>query len=139
VHESFGSWVAHVAEVTVNSNGNFTVDRIVGAIDCGVAVHPDGIRMQMESGIVYGLTSTLKGEITIKDGAVAQSNFHEFELLRIDEMPKVETYIVDSHEAPGGAGEPGLPPVAPAVTNAIFDATGIRIRKLPIRPEDLRV
>jgi isoquinoline 1-oxidoreductase beta subunit len=139
VHKSFGSWAAHVAEVTVNSDGNFSVDRIVCAIDCGLAVHPDGVRMQMESSIVFGLTSTLKGEITIKDGAVAQSNFHEFELLRIDEMPKVETYIVESNEAPGGAGEPGLPPVAPAVANAIFDATGIRIRKLPIRPENLRV
>ena len=123
----------------MNRDGNFSVDRIVSAIDCGLAVHPDGVRMQMESAIVFGLTSTLKGEITIKDGAVAQSNFHEFELLRIDEMPKVETYIVESNEAPGGAGEPGVPPVAPAMTNAIFDATGVRIRKLPIRPEDLRV
>ena len=109
------------------------------SIDCGLPVHPDGVRMQMESAIVFGLTSTLKGEITIKDGAVAQSNFHEFELLRIDEMPKVETYIVESNDAPGGAGEPGVPPVAPAMTNAIFDATGIRIRKLHVRPEDLRV
>ena len=139
VHKAFGSWAAQVAEVTVNRDGNFSVDRIVSAIDCGLAVHPDGVRMQMESAIVFGLTSTLKGEITIKDGAVAQSNFHEFELLRIDEMPKVETYIVESNEAPGGAGEPGVPPVAPAMTNAIFDATGVRIRKLPIRPEDLRV
>ena len=139
VHESFGSWAAHVAEVTVGINGNFTIDRVVAAIDCGLAVHPDGIRMQMESGIVYGLTSTLKGEITIKKGAVEQSNFHEFELLQIDETPEMEIHIVDSSEPPGGAGEPGLPPVAPAVANAIFHATGIRIRKLPIRPEDLRV
>jgi isoquinoline 1-oxidoreductase beta subunit len=138
MHESFGSWVANVAEVTVKSDGTFTVDRIVSAIDCGLAVHPDGIRMQMESSIIYGLTSTLKGEITIKRGAVEQSNFHEFELLRIDETPEMEIHIVESDEPPGGAGEPGLPPVAPAVANAIFDATGKRIRKLPIRPEDLR-
>ncbi|MBH30993.1 MAG: hypothetical protein CMG71_03260 [Candidatus Marinimicrobia bacterium] len=138
VHESFGSWAAHVAEVTVKSDGSFTVDRIVGAIDCGLPVHPDGIRMQMESGIVYGLTSTLKGEITIKKGAVEQSNFHDFELLRIDESPEMEIHIVASDEPPSGAGEPGLPPVAPSVANAIFDATGKRIRKLPIRPEDLR-
>jgi len=106
-------------------------------VDCGLVVNPDGVKAQMESAIVYGLTSTLKGLITIEKGAVAQSNFHEFELLRIDEMPEVEVYIVKSAEPPGGAGEPGLPPVAPAVTNAIFAATGKRIRSLPIRPKDL--
>jgi isoquinoline 1-oxidoreductase beta subunit len=100
MHESFGSWVANVAEVTVKSDGTFTVDRIVSAIDCGLAVHPDGIRMQMESSIIYGLTSTLKGEITIKRGAVEQSNFHEFELLRIDETPEMEIHIVESDEPP---------------------------------------
>ena len=93
----------------------------------------------MEGSIVYGLTSTLKGEITIEKGAVAQSNFHEFELLQMHEMPKVEIYIVPSLEPPGGAGEPGLPPVAPAVANAIFNATGKRIRKLPITSKDLEV
>ena len=91
----------------------------------------------MESSIVYGLTSTLKGEITIENGAVAQSNFHDFELLRIDEMPLIEVHLVKSEEPPGGAGEPGLPPVAPAVTNAIFSAIGNRIRRLPIKKEDL--
>ena len=137
VQNSFGSWAAHVAEVTVKSNGNFSVDRIVSAIDCGIVVHPDGLKMQIEGAIVFALTSTLGGEITIKDGAVEQSNFHEFELLRIDEMPEVEVHIVESTESPGGAGEPGVPPLAPAVTNAIFAATGKRIRSLPIKPENL--
>ena len=137
LHESFGSWAAHVAEITVTKTGELSIDKIVAAVDCGLVVNPDGVKAQMESAIVYGLTSTLKGLITIEKGAVAQSNFHEFELLRIDEMPEVEVYIVKSAEPPGGAGEPGLPPVAPAVTNAIFAATGKRIRSLPIRPKDL--
>ena len=137
LHESFGSWAAHVAEVSVTKTGELSIDKIVAAVDCGLVVNPDGVKAQMESAIVYGLTSTLKGLITIEKGAVAQSNFHEFELLRIDEMPEVEVYIVKSAEPPGGAGEPGLPPVAPAVTNAIFAATGKRIRSLPIRPKDL--
>ena len=89
--------------------------------------------------IVYGLTSTLKGEITIDKGAVSQTNFHEFELLQMNEMPKVEIHIVPSLEPPGGAGEPGLPPVAPAVANAIFNAIGKRVRKLPIKAKDLKV
>ena len=137
VHESFGSWAAQVAEVTVGENGKLTIDKIVTTVDCGLVVNPDGVKAQMESSIVYGLTSILKGEITIEKGAVVQSNFHEFKLLQIDEMPVVEVHIVPSAEPPGGAGEPGLPPVAPAVTNAIFAATGKRIRRLPIRQEDL--
>ena len=137
VHESFGSWAAQVAEVTVGENGKLTIDKIVTTVDCGLVVNPDGVKAQMESSIVYGLTSILKGEITIENGAVVQSNFHEFKLLQIDEMPVVEVHIVPSAEPPGGAGEPGLPPVAPAVTNAIFAATGKRIRRLPTRPEDL--
>ncbi|MCS5620638.1 MAG: xanthine dehydrogenase family protein molybdopterin-binding subunit [Nitrospinaceae bacterium] len=137
VHESFGSWAAMVAEVTVGEKGAVKVDKITSAIDCGLVVNPDGVKAQMESAIVYGLTSTLKGEITIEKGAVVQSNFHDFELLRMDEMPKVNVHIVKSAEPPGGAGEPGLPPVAPAVTNAVFAAIGKRIRRLPIKPEDL--
>ena len=139
LHESFGSWSAQVATVTVSEDGNISVDEIIASVDCGTVINPDGVKAQMEGSIVYGLTSTLKGEITIDKGAVAQTNFHEFELLQIDEMPKVEIYIVPSTEPPGGAGEPGLPPVAPAVANAIFNATGKRVRKLPIRPEDLKV
>ena len=137
VHESFGSWSAQVAQVTVSKNHEISIDKIVASVDCGTVINPDGVKAQMEGSIVYGLTSTLKGEITIEKGAVAQSNFHEFELLQMHEMPKVEIYIVPSLEPPGGAGEPGLPPVAPAVANAIFNATGKRIRKLPITSKDL--
>ena len=139
VHESFGSWSAQVAQVTVSKNHEISIDKIVASVDCGTVINPDGVKAQMEGSIVYGLTSTLKGEITIEKGAVAQSNFHEFELLQMHEMPKVEIYIVPSLEPPGGAGEPGLPPVAPAVANAIFNATGKRIRKLPITSKDLEV
>ena len=139
VHESFGSWSAQVATVTVSKDGNISVDKIVASVDCGTVINPDGVKAQIEGSIVYGLTSTLKGEITIEQGAVAQSNFHEFELLQIDEMPKLEVHIVPSKQPPGGAGEPGLPPVAPAVANAIFNASGKRVRKLPIKPQDLKV
>jgi isoquinoline 1-oxidoreductase beta subunit len=139
VHESFGSWSAQVATVTVFKDGNISVDKIVASVDCGTVINPDGVKAQIEGSIVYGLTSTLKGEITIEQGAVAQSNFHEFELLQIDEMPKLEVHIVPSKQPPGGAGEPGLPPVAPAVANAIFNASGKRVRKLPIKPQDLKV
>ena len=139
VHESFGSWSAQVATVTVSKDGNISVDEIVASVDCGTVINPNGVKAQIEGSIVYGLTSTLKGEITIDKGAVAQSNFHEFELLQIDEMPKVEVHIVPSKEPPGGAGEPGLPPVAPAVANAIFNASGKRVRNLPIKPQDLKV
>lgn len=100
--------------------------------------NPSIVRSQIESSIVYGLSATLKGEITIENGGVVQGNFHEFEVLRFHEMPKVEVYIVKSDEHPGGVGEPGLPPIAPAIANAVFAATGKRIRKLPIKPEDLR-
>ena len=139
VHESFGSWSAQVATVTVSKTGELSVDKIVASIDCGTVINPDGVKAQMEGSIVYGLTSTIKGEITIEKGAVTQSNFHDFELLRIDEMPKVEVHIVPSIEPPSGAGEPGLPPVAPAVANAIFNANGKRVRKLPIKSKDLKV
>jgi isoquinoline 1-oxidoreductase subunit beta len=135
-HFSFDSYVAEVAEVSVAA-GRLRVHRVVCAVDCGRAVHPDGVRAQMEGGIVYGLTAALKGAITIDGGAVQQGNFDEYEMLRIDEMPEVEVHIVPSTEAPTGTGEPGLPPLAAAVGNAIFAATGKRVRRLPIRPEDL--
>ena len=136
IHRSFGTIVAEVVDVEV-VDGVLTVPRVVCAVDAGYTIHPDGMAAQMESGIAYGMTAALYGEITIRHGAVAQSNFHDYPMLRIDKAPLVETHIIDSGEALGGAGEPGTPPIAPALTNAIFDATGIRIRELPVRQHDL--
>ncbi len=133
VHESFNTVVAQVAEVTVKPDGSLKVDRVVCAVDCGVAVNPDVIRAQMEGGIGFGLSAALHGAITLKGGRVEQSNFHEYQVLHINEMPKVEVHIVPSNEKPTGAGEPGVPPVAPAVANAIFAATGKRLRNLPLQ------
>ncbi|HWP59846.1 MAG TPA: xanthine dehydrogenase family protein molybdopterin-binding subunit [Candidatus Acidoferrales bacterium] len=135
---SYGSYAAEVAEVSVAKDGKVRVHRVVCAVDCGMYVNPDQVEAQMEGGIVYGLTAALYGEITIENGRVKQSNFHDYPMLRINEMPVVEVHIVQSNENPGGVGEPGVPPIAPAVCNAIFAATGKRIRKLPIRPEELR-
>lgn len=132
VHESFGSFVAQVAEVSVQAN-HLRVHRVVCAVDCGVCVNPAGVAAQMESGIVFGLSAALYGELSLKQGRIQQSNFHDYPLLRIHEMPRVETHIVSSTEKSGGVGEPGTPPIAPAVGNAIFAATGKRIRRLPLR------
>jgi isoquinoline 1-oxidoreductase beta subunit len=138
VVESFASYVAEVAEVSVNrKSGEVRVHRVVCAVDCGRYVNPDTIAAQMEGAIVFGLTAALKGKITIEKGRVQQSNFHDYEMLRLNEMPQIEVHIVQSNEAPGGIGEPGTPPIAPAVCNAIFAATGKPIRRLPIRAEDL--
>jgi len=131
VHESFGSFVAQVAEVSVDQ-GTVKVHRMVCAIDCGLAVNPDSLKAQMESSISFGLGAAMQSEITFKEGKVQQSNFHDYLVMRMSDMPKVEVHIVQSTEKMGGVGEPGLPPVAPAVTNAIFAATGKRIRQLPI-------
>jgi isoquinoline 1-oxidoreductase beta subunit len=137
VHESFNTFVAQVAEVTVKRDGSFRVDRVVCAVDCGVAVNPDVIRAQMEGGIGYGLSAALHGAITLKDGAVVQSNFHDYPPLRINEMPVIEVHIVPSTEKPSGVGEPATPVVAPAVGNALFAATGKRLRKLPFDTAEL--
>lgn len=131
-YHSFGSYIAEAAEVTVNG-GNFKIDRIVAAIDCGQVVNPESVRSQAESAIVYGLSAALKNEITIKDGAVEQSNFDAYDPIRIDEAPPIEVHILKSKEDPGGMGEPALPPAAPAVANAIFAASGQRLGKLPFR------
>ena len=135
VHESFKTFVAQVAEVSMKPDGTFRVDRVVCAVDCGVAVNPDVIRAQMEGGIGFALAAALDGAITLKDGRVEQSNFHDYQVLRMHEMPIVEVHIVPSQEAPTGVGEPGVPPLAPAVSNALFGLTGNRIRTLPIRPQ----
>ncbi|HAH11006.1 MAG TPA: twin-arginine translocation pathway signal protein [Alphaproteobacteria bacterium] len=132
VHESFKSFVAQVAEVTVAGDGSFTVDRVVCAVDCGLAVNPDVIAAQMEGGIAYGLSAALGEAITLSAGAVDQSNFTDYTILRNTQMPKVEVHILPSAEKPTGVGEPGTPVIAPAVANAIFAATGKPVRKLPM-------
>ncbi|MDH3642270.1 MAG: molybdopterin-dependent oxidoreductase, partial [Gammaproteobacteria bacterium] len=136
LQESFGTIVAQVVDVTVE-DGNVRVDRVVCAVDPGFAVSPDGLTAQMESGIIYGLTAALHGEITIKDGAVQQGNFDDYPMLRMDTSPEIETHIINSGAAWGGAGEPGTPGIAPALANAVFDATGTRVRELPLSRYDL--
>jgi isoquinoline 1-oxidoreductase beta subunit len=136
--ESFGSFVAQVAEVSVAADGAVRVLRVVCAVDCGLCMNPAIVEAQMESGIVYGLSAALKGEITIEKGRVVQGNFHDYELLRLSECPAIEVHIVPSREPPGGIGEPGTPPITPAVVNAVFAATGRRVRTLPIRAEELK-
>ncbi len=131
VHESFKTYVAMVADVTVSKDGAVKVDRIVAAVDCGIPINPDIIKAQIEGGAGYALGAALRNQITFKDGVVEQTNFDGYEPLRLADMPKVEVYIVPSTEAPSGIGEPGVPPVAPAVSNAIFAATGKRLSSLP--------
>lgn len=132
VHESFNSYVAEVAEISI-VDGKPKVERVVCAVDCGIAVNPDMVRAQMESGIIFGLSAALYGEITLNDGQVTQSNFHDYPILRINETPQIEVHIVPSTAKPTGVGEPGVPPIAPAVANAVFAATGKPVRRLPIR------
>jgi len=129
---NIGSNTVQIAEVSVDK-GKVRVHRVVCAVDCGQVVNPWGVEQQIQSGIVFGLTAALKGGITIDKGRVQQANFHQYDMLRIDEMPKVEVHIVPSTAAPGGMGEASTPAIAPAVCNAIFAATGKRIRKLPIQ------
>ncbi len=131
-HASFGSWVAEVAEVSVE-RGSVRVHRVVAAVDCGHVVNPDTVEAQVESAMVYGLSAALRGEITLERGRVREGNFDDYQPLRMDEMPAVEVHLVKSAEAPGGIGEPGLPPIAPAVANALFAATGRRFRRMPLR------
>ena len=132
VHYSFHASLAYVAEVTVASDGSVKVDRVVCAVDCGIAINPDVIRAQVEGGVAFGLGAILYSAVTLKQGRVEQSNFNDYRVLRMDEMPKVEVYIVKSAEPPSGIGEPTVPPIGPAVSNAIFAATGKRVRTLPL-------
>lgn len=139
VHEAFRSFVAQVAEVTVQKDGSFKVDRVVCAVDCGVAVNPDVVAAQMQGGINFGLSAAISGAITLKDGVVEQSNFDEYQVLRLNQAPRIEVHIVPSAAAPTGVGEPGVPPIAPAVANALFAATKKRLRRLPFDTTLLRV
>jgi isoquinoline 1-oxidoreductase beta subunit len=129
--------VAQVVELSVAADGTVRVQRVVCAVDCGTVINPDTVVAQMEGGIAFGLTAALKAAVTVENGRAQQSNFHDYPLLRMDEMPPVEVYIVPSDARPTGIGEMGVPPIAPAVANAVYAATGKRVRRLPIRAEDL--
>jgi len=132
VQHAFATYLAQVAEVEVSKDGAVRVRRVVCAVDCGTVVNPDTVRAQIQSGIIFGITAALHGEITLKGGRIEQSNFHDYQMLRMNETPAIEVYIVNSAEQPGGMGEAGTSAIPPAVTNAIFAATGKRIRKLPV-------
>lgn len=138
ISEDFGSFAAMISEVTVDDGGSLKIDRIVCAVDCGQAINPDTIEAQIQSGIVYGLSAALYGRITVAGGAVVEGNFDDSPVLRIHETPKIDVYIVPSTEAPGGIGEVGTPGVAPSLLNAIFKATGKRLRSLPIDQNQLQ-
>jgi isoquinoline 1-oxidoreductase beta subunit len=124
--------VAEVAEVSVE-NGAINVHRVLCVVDCGTAVNPDIVRAQMEGGIIFGLTAALYGELNLEDGAIKQSNFHDYPMMRMADAPRIDVEIVDSGTEPTGVGEPGLPPIAPALANAVYRATGQRLRALPLR------
>jgi isoquinoline 1-oxidoreductase beta subunit len=137
VAESFGSFVAQVAEVSVGKDGSVKVNRVVCAVDCGQTVNPDTVAAQMEGSIIFGLTAALYGEITVRNGRIEQGNFNNYKMLRMNESPRIEVHILPSRAPHGGVGEPGTPPIAPAVINAIFAATGKRVRTLPVRAADI--
>jgi isoquinoline 1-oxidoreductase beta subunit len=130
--------LAQIAEVEVSRDGAVRVRRVVCAVDCGTVVNPDTVRAQIQSAIIFGVTAALYGEITLKDGRVEQTNFDTYQILRMNEAPAIEVHIVQSPEAPGGLGEAGTSLIAAAVTNAIFAATGKRLRKLPIETGALK-
>ena len=138
LHESFKSYVAQVADVALNADGSYKVIRVVSAIDCGIAVNPDVVNAQIEGGIGFGLGAALRNEITLAGGEIEQSNFDSYEPLRMSDMPKIESYIVPSAEAPSGVGEPGTPVILPALANALFSVTGQRSLKLPIRKQSYK-
>jgi isoquinoline 1-oxidoreductase beta subunit len=132
VQSVFGSYLATIAEAEVDQNGEVKVRRIVCAVDCGVAVNPDTIAAQIEGGLIFGLTAALHSRITIAKGRVEQSNFNDYRMMRINEAPSIEVHLIQSEEAPGGIGEPGTVAAAPSLANALFAATGVRLRHLPI-------
>jgi isoquinoline 1-oxidoreductase beta subunit len=138
VQFAFATYMAQVAEVEVSKDGTVRVRRVVCAVDCGTVVNPDTVRAQIQSAIVFGITAALYGKITVKDGRVEQTNFDSYQILRMNEAPAIEVHIVQNTEPPGGMGEPGTSAIVPAVTNAIFAATGKRLRKLPVDPSELK-
>jgi isoquinoline 1-oxidoreductase beta subunit len=132
VQNAFATYIAQIAEVEVANDGTVRVRRVVCAVDCGTVVNPDTVEAQIQSGIMFGITAALYGEVTLKDGRVEQGNFDTYQILRMNEAPDVEVHIMQNSEPPGGIGEAGTSAIVPAVTNAIFAATGKRVRKLPI-------
>ena len=138
VHNTFGSYMAQIAEVTVAKSGEVHVDRVVCVVDTGVAVNPDTIVAQMESGIIFGITAVLWGEITLKNGRVEQTNFDDYRMLRINEAPVIEVEVVKSTPTPAASASPARRRLTPAVLNAVYAATGVRLRKLPIKPDLLK-
>jgi isoquinoline 1-oxidoreductase beta subunit len=137
IQKAFNSIVAEVAEVSVSPSGELKVHRVTAAVDCGSTINPDTAKQQVESGVIYGLTAALHGEITIEKGAVAQSNFPDYEMVRMADVPEIDVHFIDSGAPLGGLGEPATPPIAAAVSNAVFAATGKRIRELPMKNHDL--
>jgi isoquinoline 1-oxidoreductase beta subunit len=135
-HKSFGTYVAQVARVTVKDN-TIKVGEIHCAVDCGTVINPSIVDAQISGAIIYGLSAALKSKITVSNGRIDQSNFDDFDVLRMDETPKIHVHLIESDAAPSGVGEPGLPPAAPAVANAVYAATGKRIRRLPITIQDI--
>src|SRR6195256_906557 len=138
MQHAFATYLAQVAEVEVSKDGAVRIRRVVRAVDCGTIVNPDTVQAQIQSAIIFGLTAALHGQITLKDGRVEQTNFDSYQMLRMNEAPAIEVYIIQSSEPPGGMGEAGTSAIVPAVTNAIFAATGKRLRKLPIDPTVLK-
>ncbi len=138
VHKSFRSFVAEVAEIARTKDG-VRLERVTCAVDCGIAVNPNIVRAQMESGIVFGLSAALAGAITLKEGRVEQSNFDSYPVLRIAQMPRVDVHIVASQESPTGVGEPGVPPIAPALANALYALTGKPVRALPLAAQGIQL
>jgi isoquinoline 1-oxidoreductase beta subunit len=134
VHESFASVVAEVVEVSADGDGPFRVERVVCAVDCGTVINPDTVEAQVQGGVLFGLSAALREAITIDAGRTMQTTVAEYGPLRMRDAPVVEVHVVKTHEPPGGIGEPGVPPVAPAVANAVFAATGKRLRRLPLQP-----
>ena len=133
VHEFHGTVVAKIADVSIEDNGKIKIPRVVAAVDCGRVINPEIVKAQVSGGLIFGLTAVLKGEVTIENGRIQQSNFDDFPILTMAETPDIEVHLVDSQEPPTGIGEPGVPPIAPSVANALSAATGRRIRRLPVR------